>query len=111
MNTQLENVLTDIGNTFKDAISKNAYNYLEVSVGRQAQSMGMAELADQFGDVFAVVPLKKPVDGMKVMIDGRTFVDYAQFDNGVAIPGYLARKTSLPHHKYVAPESMVLNFT
>ena len=32
---------------------------------------------------------------MKVRIDGRTFVDYASFDSGLAAPGYVAREAGL----------------
>jgi hypothetical protein len=29
---------------------------------------------------------------MKVRIDGRTFVNYAQYDSGIVVPGYVAEK-------------------
>jgi hypothetical protein len=59
--------------------------------------------------VQAVVPLKQPVEGMKVRIDGRTFVDYAEFDSGVVVPGYEARETTLPRRPWTANDSMILN--
>jgi len=47
---------------------------------------------------------------MKVRIDGRTFVNYAQFDSGIAVPHYVARQVDLPHRAYVAKDSMICNF-
>lgn len=48
---------------------------------------------------------------MKVRIDGCTFISYAQFDSGVAVPGYVANEAGLSHHCYTAQDSMILNFT
>jgi len=47
---------------------------------------------------------------MKVLIDGRTFVNYAQYDSGVVVPGYVAERAGLPSRPYVADESMILDF-
>jgi len=38
--------------------------------------MGYFDLQQKFPDVYAIVPLKHPIKGMKVRIDGRTFVNY-----------------------------------
>ena len=48
---------------------------------------------------------------MKVRIDGRTFVNYALFDSGVAVPGYIVKDASLPHRTYIPNDSMICNFT
>ena len=48
---------------------------------------------------------------MKVRIDGRTFVNYVQFDSGVAVPNYIAEDSELPYRAYAARDSMILNFT
>jgi hypothetical protein len=50
-------------------------------------------------------------EGMKVRIDGRTFVNYAQFDSGVVVPGFVARQAGMKHRTYEPLDSMVLNFT
>jgi hypothetical protein len=57
-----------------------------------------------------IVPLKEPQPGMKVRIDGRTFVNYAQYDSGIAVPGHVARNTSRPYAKFVPEDSMICNF-
>jgi len=57
-----------------------------------------------------IVPLCGPVRGMKVRIDGRTLVDYARVDPGMAVPGYVAREAGLPGTTYMAEDSMILNF-
>ena len=51
------------------------------------------------------------MEGMKVRIDGRTFVNYVQSETGVAMPGYIAKYSGLPHKAYEAWDSMILNFT
>lgn len=53
--------------------------------------MGYAELKGKYGHTFAIVRLNAPRGGMKVRIDGRTFVNYAEYSSGLAVPGYLAR--------------------
>ena len=47
---------------------------------------------------------------MKVRVDGRTFVNYAQFESGVVVPEYVAQKAGLPFQPYTANDSMILNF-
>lgn len=48
---------------------------------------------------------------MKVRIDGRTFVQYRQFDSGVVVPGHVAQQSGLSHKSYQANDSMILNFS
>jgi len=48
---------------------------------------------------------------MKVPVDGRTFFNYAKFESGVVVPGYVAQKTGLPFRPYTANDRMILNFT
>ena len=72
--------------------------------------MGYPELKERYANVNAIVPMKDPVEGMKVRIDGRTFVDYAQFESGVAVPGYVARDAGIPYITYIPNDSMILNF-
>jgi hypothetical protein len=47
---------------------------------------------------------------MKVRIDGRTFIDYAQFESGVVVPGYVAREAGLTYKTFLPLGSMILNF-
>ena len=111
MNGALGRVLNTIGETHKGDIAENSRNYLEVSIGGQAQKLGIADVAGRYRNVNAVVPLKRPASGMKVRIDGRTFVNYARLPNGVVVPGYVALETGQPCTRWSAEESMILNFT
>ncbi|ABW66129.1 hypothetical protein [Desulfosudis oleivorans] len=110
MNASIDTILTTIGDTYKDRIDPRARHYLEINIGKQAEIMGLSGLPDNLGAATAIVPLKAPAAGMKVRVDGRTFVDYAQFDSGVATPGYLARESGLAHAMFVPNDSMILNF-
>jgi len=47
---------------------------------------------------------------MKVRIDGRTFVNYAQFESGIVTPNYVAERVDLPYRAYNARDSMICNF-
>lgn len=111
MENNLENILNTISDEFKDRIQKGARNYLEVSIGKQAERLGYINLAERYRNAYAVVPLKSPQPGMKVRIDGRTFVDYAEDESGIAVPGFLARQTGRPFKTYVPQNSMICNFT
>lgn len=108
MKTSLDAVITHIGTAYKGDISPDGRHYLEVDIGKQAQALGVEGL-EAYAGVNAMVPLKEARAGMKVMIDGRTFVDYRQFASGVITPGYVAREAGLPHAPYIASDSMILN--
>ena len=110
MTHNLSEVLTRIGEDYKENISKGSRHYLEINLARKAAELGYPDPEPQFKDVHAIVPLKHPVSGMKVRIDGRTFVNYAQFESGVVVPGYVAQQVDLPHSPYIANDSMICNF-
>ncbi len=111
MKTKLDKIITTISEQYKDEIMACARNYVEVNIGETAERMGLPELKKKYAAVFAVVPLKAPKPGMKVRIDGRTFVNYALFDSGVAVPGYITHDASMPHRTYIPNDSMICNFT
>ena len=110
MNDHLSEVLSRIGEEFRDQISKSSRFYREVDIGKRGEKLGFEDIRSQFKGIHAIVPLLQPVSGMKVRIDGRTFVDYAQFDSGVVVAGYVAREAGLPYQTYVANDSMIRNF-
>ena len=109
MKEELNKILLLIEEEYKDHILNESRYYLEVDIGKKAEKLGFSDLKKEYRDVNAVVPLKIPVRGMKVRIDGRTFVNYAQFDSGIAVPGYVAQKSGLPFRAYLPKDSMVLN--
>jgi hypothetical protein len=69
-----------------------------------------SEVEALYKDVYTIVPLQRPMGGMKVRIDGRTFINYAQIDSGIVVPHYVASQVDLPQKAYVAKDSMVCNF-
>jgi hypothetical protein len=107
---KISEIIKHINDQYRDSIHDTGNHYLEVNIGREAERMGLTGLPAPIQAADVVVPLREPVEGMKVMIDGRTFVDYARFESGLAAPGYVARAAGLPFTAYAAPESMVLNF-
>jgi hypothetical protein len=110
MKKELDKILLSIVQKFGDQISGDARNYLEINIGKQAEVMGFLHLKEKFRDVNVIVPLKNPDKGMKVRIDGRTFVNYAQLESGIALPGYVASDTALPSKPFMPNDSMILNF-
>jgi hypothetical protein len=110
MDEYLKKTLEQIGEDFRHAISEDSRHYCEINIGQKAERLGYPDLKRQFRGVYAIVPLKRPAEGMKVRIDGRTFVHYAQFDSGVVVPGYIAQRAGLPCKPYRAQASMILNF-
>lgn len=109
MDINLDAVLTEIGKTYRDQIQDDSRNYIEINIGQQAEKMGFKEIKYTYGDTYAIVPLRRPVKGMKVRIDGRTFVKYAQFESGVAVPSYVAVYSGLPRRTFEPNHSMILN--
>jgi hypothetical protein len=110
MKTDLGKVIEQISEVFKTDIFATSRAYMEVSIAEQAERLCLTELKGRYRDVYAIVPLKHPTDGMKVRIDGRTFVNYAQFESGVVVPAYMAEEAGLPHTPFMPHDSMILNF-
>lgn len=109
MNKNLKETLDSIHKEFSHIISINSNNYLEVDIETKAKALGFDDMGPECRHACAIVPLKDPVPGMKVMIDGRGFVGYVQFESGIAVPGFVGEKSGLPYRKYIPSESMVLN--
>ncbi|CAB5139003.1 hypothetical protein D3OALGA1CA_3738 [Olavius algarvensis associated proteobacterium Delta 3] len=111
MDEQLESVLGSIGEDYQGKIQKGARHYLEVSVGKQAEKMGFYDLKKKYENTYVVVPLRGPQKGMKVRIAGRTFVNYAEYPSGIAVPGYLAKEAGKSFKTFIPNDSMICNFT
>jgi hypothetical protein len=111
MANNLDKVIDKIGKDYKDNIRDDSRFYLEVSIAGMAEQLGFADIKECYKDAYAIVPLKQPLGGMKVRIDGRTFVNYSQFDSGVVVPQYVASQVDLPRRDYVAQDSMICNYS
>ena len=110
MKNNLNAVLHKIEEEYRGNIQADGRNYLEVNISQKAAELGLTEIEECYRDVFAIVPLQRPVDGMKVRIDGRTFVNYDQFDSGVAVPNFVSANADLNHKPFAAQHSMICNF-
>ena len=110
MNQQLKKVLEYIKTEYKEKAMSGARHYLNVNIGKSALKLGFKELHDKYADREVVVSLKDPQPGMKVRIDGRTFVKYAEYADGFAVPEHIAKKAGLSFKTYHANDSMILNF-
>jgi len=109
MKRHLNEVLESIAEEHGGNILAGARDYLEVDIGKRAEVLGYPKLKEKYGQVYAIVPLKHPINGMKVRIDGRTFVNYAQYDSGIVVPGYLADEAVQPYKPFIPNDSMILN--
>jgi len=110
MLTNVDRVVQAIGDKYAQVIAPDSRFYMEVSIGKEAEQLGLHDVKNEYPTAQAVVPLKTPLAGMKVRIDGRTFVKYAQYDEGVAVPGYVAKKAGRSAKPYEAQDSMILVF-
>jgi len=111
MNEQLKTVLKHIQNEHKTRATTGARHYLNVDIGKTALKLGFKKLHDVYSNRDVVVSLKEPQPGMKVRIDGRTFVNYAEYSDGFAVPAPIAQKAGMAFKPFVANNSMILNFT
>ena len=110
MTNNLSEVLVKIGEAYKENIQPDSRYYLEISIARKAAELGFPEVQERYRNVYAIIPLKRPVKGMKVRVDGRTFVKYHQFDSGIVVPNHVAEQADLPHRDYIAKDNMICNF-
>jgi hypothetical protein len=111
MDIRLSDILDTIGEKFRGKIQKGSRHYLEVNIAEHAEKLGHTGIQEKYGKTYAIVPLKEPQKGMKVRIDGRTFVDYVEFASGIAVPGYLGREAGQSYKTFVPNDSMICNFT
>lgn len=109
MNTNLNKVLDSIADEYRNDALIGSRNYIEVDIGKRAEVLGYPELKEQYSNVNVIVPIKAPEAGMKVRIDGRTFVNYARYEN-IGIPGYVAKDAAMQHETFVPNDHMILNF-
>lgn len=110
VNQQLKKVLEYIKYEYENKTMAGARHYLNVDIGKVALKLGFKSLHDTYADRQVVVSLKEPLPGMKVRIDGRTFVKYAEYAKGFAVAEHIAKKAGLPFEKYSANDSMILNY-
>lgn len=110
MTDLLDETLNTISDEFAGQISETSRFYVEVDIGEKAETLGFSDIGKRYRKVLAVVPLKRAQPGMKVRIDGRTFVNYGQLASGVAVPGHVADKSGLKFKTFVPNDSMILNF-
>ena len=110
MKTDLGKVIEQIGEDHKTKYFLLPGFTAKSASESEPNASDLTELKGTYRDVYAIVPLKQPAAGMKVRIDGRTFVNYAQFESGVAVPGYMANDAGLPYKPFTPHDSMILNF-
>ena len=110
MENIIDDLLTRIETQYEEKIKKGGRHYMEVSLSRKAMELGFDDLDECYRNASAIVPLKGPQSGMKVRIDGRAFVNYAEYESGIAVPGYLAKTTDRNFRTYVPQDSMICNF-
>jgi hypothetical protein len=109
MENRIDELLKHVEETYGSKIKRGARHYLEVNFAEQACKLGFADLAEKYKTVCAIIPLKAPQHGMKVRIDGRTFVNYAEYDSGIAVPVYLANASGRKFRTFMPNDSMICN--
>lgn len=110
MNKQLKKVLEHIKIENKHLAMAGARNYLNVDIGQVARKLGFQDLTKKYLNREVVVAIKEPEPGMKVRIDGRTFVNYVEYSDGFAVAAHIAEKAGVASKPYTANDSMILNF-
>lgn len=110
MTNILSEVLTKIGKDYQENIQDDSRYYLEINIAQKAAELGFTEVEENYKSVYAIVPLKRPVRGMKVRVDGRAFINYAQFESGIVVPNYVAKEVNLSYKTFIPNDSMICNF-
>lgn len=110
MQRHLQAVMLKLGELYADELTSESRYFRDVNIGQAAADLGFEDVESAFLATEAVILLKGTGDGMKVRIDGRTFVNYSQFDNGVVVPTHVAKRSGLHYRAYAARDSMVRVF-
>ncbi|TFG40377.1 MAG: hypothetical protein E4H48_07750, partial [Syntrophobacterales bacterium] len=66
MKTDMGKVIERIGEDFKNDLLATSMFYREVSIDQLSERLGLTKLKGRYRNVFAIVPLKQPAEGMKV---------------------------------------------
>jgi len=111
MINRMDELLTAMKTKYQHDAQHDSRHYKEVNMGQEAAELGFEDITEKLAKINAIIPLKNALHGMKVRIDGRTFVNYVQFDSGVTLPGHAVGDTQLPHKQYAAQDSMIFNFS
>ena len=61
MTNNLSDVLTKIGDDYKENIRDDSRFYLEISITQKAAELGFLEVKERYKNAYAIVPLKCPV--------------------------------------------------
>jgi hypothetical protein len=110
MDHRIDELLEHVEKTYASKMQRGARHYLEVNLAEEARRLGFTDLGEQYKTACAIIPLNAPQQGMKVRIDGRTFVNYAEYDSGMAVPGYLAKAAGRKFRTFFPNDSMICNF-
>ena len=110
LDNRIDKLLKQLEETYGDKIQRGARHYMEVSLAEEARKMGFADIEEKYKTASAVIPLKAPQRGMKVRIDGRTFVNYAEYESGIAVPRYFAILSGRKYRVFVPKDSMICNY-
>ena len=110
MDNHIDELLKHVEETFGSIIQRGARHYLEVNLADQARKLGFEDFGEKYKTACAIIPLKAPQRGMKVRIDGRTFVNYAEYDSGMVVPEYLAKASGRNFRAFIPNDSMICNF-
>jgi hypothetical protein len=110
MNNPMDELFNYIEATYAGKMKKGTRHYQEVSLSEAARKLGFSELAETYKTASAIIPLRHPQRGMKVRIDGRTFVNYAQYESGMAVPAYLAQRSTRKYRAFIPMDSMICNY-
>ena len=110
MDNRLDTILSGIIDDYRNDLTDDSIYFVDVNIGQRAARMGYDDLGNEYKTTEAVVFVKNPKKGMKVMIDGRTFVNYASLGPGVAVPSHVAKRTALKHKPFIAADSLVRIF-
>ena len=110
-NRNLNNELNVIGEEYKPMILNGSLHYLGVSIREWAERLGYADVKERYKNSCVIIPLKAPQKGMKVRVDGRTFVNASENSPEIVVSGRLAREDDRSFKTFVSNDSMICNFT
>lgn len=111
MNKSLTKVLEHIRDSYRNKACKGARHYTNIRIGTIAEKLNLKNIDPDIADREVIISLKDPQPGMKVRIDGRTFIRYAEYADGFAVPEAVAMKAGIKYQPYTPQNSMILNYT
>jgi len=106
--SDLSDVLTKIGEEFKEEINPKGSQYILLDLGDEFRAYKKSN-SEKYDRVNVVIPLKRaPETGLGFIVNGNELSDKKQLENGLVVPDWVATEAQLTAKDYTPKAHMTM---